>query len=68
MERDLPGVGVREQGEASDEGRVEVGWEERALEPDLVGIVSAPVVGQDFLIRPGLPATTSVAPSAVPRW
>jgi len=69
MERDLPGVEVREQAEALDEGEgVEVGWGEHAPEPDPAEIVSALVVGQDFLIKLGLPATTSVAPSVALRW
>ena len=40
------------QEEASvKEGWVEVEWEERALEPGPVGIVSALIVGQSFLTR-----------------
>ena len=59
MGRDLPGVEVREQEEVSGEGEgVEVGWEEHAPEPDPVEVVSAPVVGQGFLTKSGLPATT----------
>ena len=58
---------VREQAGVSDKG-VAVGGEELAPEPDLAGVVSAPVVGLDFLIKLGLPATTSVAPSVVLRW
>ena len=69
MGQDPRGGAVQEQGEALTEGEeVEVGWGERAPEPDPVGIVSALVVGQDFLIKPGLPATTLVAPSAASRW
>ena len=33
------------------EARVKVRWEERALEPGPVGIVSAPIVGQKFLTK-----------------
>ena len=52
MEQGLPEGVVQEQAGASvKEGWVEVGWEERALEPDPVGIVSAPVVEQKFLTR-----------------
>jgi len=42
----------REEVSAKGE-RVKVRWEERALEPDPVGIVFAPIVGQSFLIREG---------------
>jgi len=45
-----------------------VGWGERAPEPDPVGIVSALIAGLGFLIKSGLPATTSVALSVAPRW
>ena len=52
MEQDLPEEVVQGQQEASvKEGWVEAGWEERALEPDPVGIVSAPIVGRSFLTR-----------------
>ena len=69
MEWDLLGVEVQEQGEVSGEGEgVEVGWEEQAPELDPAGVVSAPVVVPGFLIKSGFPATTSVAPSAAPRW
>ena len=52
MEQALPEGVVQEQAGASVKGaRVKVGWEERALEPDPVGIVSAPVVEQKFLTR-----------------
>ena len=59
MEWDLPGVEVQEQEEASAEGeRVEVEWGEHALELGPAGVVSAPVAGLDFLIKPVFPATT----------
>ena len=59
MGQDLLGEVVREQAEALDEGEeVEVGWGEHVPEPDPAGIVSALVVGQGFLIKPGFPATT----------
>ena len=50
MEQALPEGAVQGQEEVSVKG-VRVGWEERALEPDPVGIVSAPVVEQNFLTR-----------------
>ena len=59
MEQDLPEGVARGQEEASArEGWVEAGWEERALEPDPVGVVSAPIVGRSFLTRWELPAIT----------
>ena len=52
MEQDLPEGAVQGQEEASVKGEgVEVEWEERALEPGPVGIVSAPIVEQKFLTR-----------------
>jgi len=52
MEQALPEGAVQGQEEVSVKGaRVRVGWEERTLEPDPVGIVSAPVVEQKFLTR-----------------
>ncbi len=52
MEQDLPeGVVGGQEEVLAKEGWVEVGWEERALEPDPVGIVSAPIVEQKFLTR-----------------
>ena len=52
MEQDLPEGAVQGQEEVLAKGvRVGVGWEERALELDPVGIVSAPVVEQKFLTR-----------------
>ena len=52
MEQGLPEEVAQGREEAPAKGEwVEVGWEERALEPDPVGIVSAPIVGQSFLIR-----------------
>jgi len=52
MEQGLPEGVARGQEEALVKGaRVEVEWKERALEPDPVGIVSAPIVEQSFLIR-----------------
>jgi len=52
MEQDLPEEVVGGQEEVLAKGaRVEVGWEERALEPGPVGIVSAPVVGRSFLTK-----------------
>ena len=52
MEQDLPEGAAQGQEEASvkEEG-VEVGWEERALEPGPAGIASAPVVEQSFLTK-----------------
>ena len=59
MEQALLGEVVQGQEEASvkEEG-VEVEWEERALEPGPVGIVSVPIVEQSFLIRQGSLAIT----------
>ena len=59
MEQALLGEVVQGQEEASvkEEG-VEVEWEERALEPGPVGIVSAPIVGQSFLTKWELLAIT----------
>ena len=37
---------------------VEVGWEARVPELDPVAVVSAPIAGRRFLIKPGLPAMT----------
>jgi len=52
MEQALRGEVVQEQAEASaKEARVEVEWEERALEPGPAGTVSALIVEQSFLIR-----------------
>ena len=52
MEQALPEGVAQGQEEASVKGEgVEVGWEERALEPDPVGVVSALIVGQSFLTR-----------------
>lgn len=52
MEQGLPEGVAQGQEEASvKEGWVEVEWEERALGPDPVGIVSALIVGRSFLIR-----------------
>ncbi len=52
MEQALPVEVAQGQEEASvKEGWVEVEWEERALEPGPVGIVSALIVGQSFLTR-----------------
>jgi len=52
MEQALPAGAVQGQEEASvkEEG-VEVEWEERALEPDPAGVVSAPIVEQSFLTK-----------------
>ena len=59
MEQALPEGVAQGQEEASvkEEG-VEVEWEERALEPGPVGIVSVPIVEQSFLIRQGSLAIT----------
>ena len=52
MEQDLPeGVAQGQEEALVKEGWVEAKWEERALEPDPVGIVFAPIVGQSFLTR-----------------
>ena len=52
MEQDLPEGVVEGQEEVlAKEAWVEVEWEERALEPDPVEIVSALIVEQSFLIR-----------------
>ena len=52
MEQGLPEGVVRGQEEVSvKEEWVEVGWEERALEPDPAGIVSALIVEQKFLTK-----------------
>jgi len=52
MEQDLLEEGVGGQEEVSDKGEgAEVEWEEHALEPGPVGIVSAPIVGQKFLTK-----------------
>jgi len=52
MEQALPeGVVQVQEGASVREGWVEAGWEERALEPDPAGIVSAPIVEQKFLIK-----------------
>ena len=52
MEQDLPEGTVQGQEEVlAKEAWVEVGWEERALEPGPVGIVSALIVGQSFLTK-----------------
>ena len=52
MEQALLEGAVQGQEEASvKEKGVEVEWEERALEPGPVGIVSAPIVEQKFLTR-----------------
>ena len=57
MERDLPeGVAQGQEGALVKEGWVGVEWEERALEPDPAGIVSAPIVGRSFLTKWELPA------------
>ena len=54
MERDLPeGVAQGQEEVSSKEEGVEVEWKERALEPGPVGVVSAPIVEQSFLIRQG---------------
>jgi len=45
-----------------------VGWGERAPEPDPAGVVSVLIAELGFLIKSGLPATTSVALNAAPRW
>jgi len=59
MEQGLPEGAAQGQEGVSDKGEaVEVEWEEHALELDPVGIVSAPIVGQSFLIRQGSPAIT----------
>jgi len=51
-EQALPeGVGQGQEEVLVKEGWVEAGWAERALEPDPVGIVSAPIVGRKFLTR-----------------
>ena len=53
MEQALLGEVAQEQeGALVKEEWVEVGWEERALEPGPAGIVSAPIVEQKFLTRP----------------
>jgi len=52
MEQALPeGVDQGEEEASVKEEWVEVGWVERALELDPVGVVSAPIVGQKFLTR-----------------
>ena len=52
MEPDLPEEVVQEQeGVLDKEERVEVGWEERVPEPDLVGVVSVLTVGRKCLIK-----------------
>jgi len=51
----LLGVVVQERGGVLAKGGVVVGWEERALEPDPAGLVSALVVAEDFLIRQEYP-------------
>ena len=52
MEQDLPVEVAQGQEEVlAKEEWVEVGWEERALEPGPAGIVSAPIVEQKFLTR-----------------
>ena len=52
-------LGVVMQKEVLDEvEEVAVGWEAYIPELDPVGIVSAPVVGQKFLIKQELPAIT----------
>jgi hypothetical protein len=52
MELDLHGVEVRVQEEVSaEEAAAVAGWEVIVLAPVPVGIVSAPVVGQDYPIR-----------------
>ena len=59
MEQALREEVVQEQAEAeasvkeasAKEARVEVEWEERALEPGPAGTVSALIVEQSFLIR-----------------
>jgi len=57
MGRDRLGVVMQE--EVLDEvEEVVVGWEAYIPELDPVGIVSAPVVGQKFLIKQELPAIT----------
>ena len=59
MEQGLPEGVAQEQEEALvKEEWVEVEWEEHALEPGPVGIVSAPVVEQSFLIGQGSLAIT----------
>jgi hypothetical protein len=59
MEQDLPEGVAQGREEVPAKGEwAEVGWEERAPELDPVGIVSAPIVGQSFLIRRELPAIT----------
>ncbi|GAI76733.1 unnamed protein product [marine sediment metagenome] len=47
----LEGVARGQEEVLAKEEWVEVGWEERALEPGPVGIVSVPIVEQSFLIR-----------------
>jgi len=52
MEQALRGEVVQEQGEAPvKEAWVEVEWEERALEPGPVGIVSALIAEPEYPIR-----------------
>jgi len=47
MEQALPEEVVQgQEGASVKEEWVGVGWEEHALEPDPVGIVSVPIVGQ----------------------
>jgi len=54
MEQALLGEVVQEQEEASAKGEgAEVEWKEHALEPGPSGVVSAPIVEQNFLIRQG---------------
>jgi len=57
-EWDHPGEVDEEQEEVlGKEEQAEAGWEEHALELDLVGIVFVPTVGQKCPIKQELPAT-----------
>jgi len=57
MEQGLPeGVAQGQEEVSAKEEGLEVGWEERALEPGPAGIASAPVVGRSFLTKWELPA------------
>jgi len=69
MEQDLPEGTVQGQEEVLSKGaKVGVGWAERALELDPVGIVFAPIVGRSFLTKPASLAITLAALSVGQRW
>ena len=54
----LRGVAQGQEEASVKGGWVEAEWEECALELGPVGVVSAPIVGQSFLIRQGFLAIT----------